>query len=246
MIKSMSAKKPRRVSQRDQIQEQREGRAVVSMVENQCRHAVVIAGAAARAPRGSFWRRLGSLLLVLAFFPPSAVAELQRFRLSPDESQIATKITDPFGKVVDGTFRLRQGEAQGDPDRLAESASVGLVIDAASYNSNIGLRDQDVQEYYLEVKQHPVIRFSGTAVEKAERTSKEAWQITVKGRLDLHGVQREIVVPVRLFYQQNRIVAQGSLRLSLEEFNIAIPRLLFWKAGDQAEVNFRLVGERQP
>ena len=210
------------------------------------RYAVIIAGAAARGRMRDLTRRVGSLLLVSVFFPPLAFAEPQRFRFSSDESQITTKITDPFGKVVDGIFRLRQGEARGDPDRLAEGASVSLVIDAASYNSNIGLRDQDVQEYYLEVKQHPVVRFNGTVVEKPERASQEAWQITVKGRLDLHGVQREIVVPVRLLYQQNRIVAQGSFRLSLAEFNIAVPRLLFWKAGNQAEVNFRLVGERQP
>ncbi len=207
---------------------------------------LIIARAAARRRMRDSMRRMCFLLLVLAFFPPSAFAELQRFRLNPDESQISARITDPFGKVVDGAFRLRQGEARGDPDRLVESASVSLVIDAASYNSNIGLRDQDVQEYYLEVKHHPVIRFDGALAEKAERASQDAWQITVKGRLDLHGVQKEIVVPVWLSYQQNRIVAQGSLRLSLADFNIAVPRLLFWKAGNQAEVNFRLVGERQP
>jgi len=207
---------------------------------------LITASAAARRRVRNLTRRLGCLLLVSALFSPSAFAEPQRFRLSPDESQITTRITDPFGNVVDGIFRLRQGEARGDPDRLAESASVSLVIDAASYNSNIGLRDQDVQEYYLEVKHHPVIRFDGALAEKAERASQEAWQITVKGRLDLHGVQREIVVPVRLLHQQNRIVAMGSFRLSLAEFNIAVPRLLFWKAGNQAEVIFRLVGERQP
>jgi len=207
---------------------------------------LITASAAARRRVRNLTRRLGCLLVVSALFSRSAFAEVQRFRLNPDESQITTKIADPFGGVVEGTFRLRQGEARGDPDRLAESASVSLVIDTASYNSNVGLRDQDVQEYYLEVKQHPVIRFDGALAEKAERASQDAWQITVKGRLDLHGVQREIVVPVRLLYQQNRIVAQGSFRLSLAEFNIAVPRLLFWKAGNQAEVNFRLVGERQP
>jgi polyisoprenoid-binding protein YceI len=207
---------------------------------------LITASAAARRRVRNLTRRLGCLLVVSALFSRSAFAEVQRFRLNPDESQITTKIADPFGGVVEGTFRLRQGEARGDPDRLAESASVSLVIDTASYNSNIGLRDQDVQEYYLEVKQHPVIRFNGALAEKAERTSQDAWQITVKGRLDLHGVQREIVVPVRLLYQQNRIVAQGSFRLSLAEFNIAAPRLLFLKSGNQAEVNFRLVGERQP
>jgi hypothetical protein len=42
---------------------------------------------------------------------------------------------------------------------LQEGGSVSLVIDTASYNSNIGLRDQDVHEYYLDVEQYPVIRF---------------------------------------------------------------------------------------
>jgi polyisoprenoid-binding protein YceI len=166
--------------------------------------------------------------------------------LIPEQSQILSKISDPFGKVVNGTFRLSQGEAYGDPSRLVETASVVLVIDAASYNSNIGLRDQDVVEYYLNVKQHPLIRFNGAVIDNAERDSQKGWPVTVKGQLEINGVQKEIVVPLRLLYQQNRIVAQGSFRVSLAEFNIAIPQLLFWKAGNQAEIDFRLVGELQP
>ena len=189
---------------------------------------------------------LGSLLLLSGFLSPPAFAEPQRFRLSPAESQITSKITDPFGKVVNGTFRLSQGEASGDPARLLESASVTVVIEAASYNSNIRLRDPDVQEYYWEVKQHPVIRFTGAVIEKAEGASKEVWQITVRGRLDLHGVQKEIVVPMRLLFQQNKLVAQGSFRVSLADYKIAVPQLLFWKAGEHAEIDFHIVGERQP
>jgi polyisoprenoid-binding protein YceI len=186
--------------------------------------------------------------LVLSLLSSSAFAEVQRFRLDPNQSQIAAKSKDPFGNLVNGMFRLRQGEASGDIDRLAETASVSLVIDAGSYNSNIGLRDQDVQEYYLEVKQHPVIRLDSTGIQKSERplSLKEPWQITLKGRLELHGVQREVIVPVRLLYQTNKIIAQGSFRLLLEEFNITVPRLLFLKSGNQVEVDFSIVGERQP
>lgn len=186
--------------------------------------------------------------LVLSLLSSSAFAEVQRFRLDPNQSQIAAKTKDPFGNLVNGMFRLRQGEASGDIDRLAETASVSLVIDAGSYNSNIGLRDQDVQEYYLEVKQHPVIRLDSTGIQKSERplSLKEPWQITLKGRLELHGVQREVIVPVRLLYQTNKIIAQGSFRLLLEEFNITVPRLLFLKSGNQVEVDFSIVGERQP
>jgi polyisoprenoid-binding protein YceI len=188
------------------------------------------------------------LSLVFGFPLAPALAEVQSFRLIPDESQIITKVKDPFGNIVNGALRVRQGEARGDIDRLQEVGSVSLVIDTSSYNSNIGLRDQDVQEHYLEVQQHPVIRFNSTGIQKIERpqSPENLWQITVRGSLELHGVQREVIVPVRLLYQTNKITAQGNFRLVLEDFNIRVPTLLFLKAGNQVDVEFRIVGERQP
>jgi polyisoprenoid-binding protein YceI len=188
------------------------------------------------------------ILLVLISPPAVALAEVQRFRLIPDESQIVTKVKDPFGNIVDGVLRLRQGEARGDIDRLQEVGSVSLVIDTSSYNSNIGLRDQDVQEHYLEVQQYPVIRFNSTGIQKIERpqSPEDLWQITVRGRLELHGVQRDVIVPVRLLYQTNKITAQGNFRFDLQDFNIRVPTLLFLKAGNEVDVEFRIVGERQP
>ena len=191
---------------------------------------------------------IGILSLVLISPAASALAEVQRFRLIPDESQIVTKIKDPFGGIVSGVLRVRQGEAGGDLDRLQEVGSVSLVIDTRSYNSNIGLRDQDVQEYYLEVQQYPVIRFDSTGIQKIERprSPEDPWQITVRGRLEVHGVQREVLVPLRLIYQTNKITAQGNFQFVLEDFNIRVPTLLFLKAGNQVDVEFRIVGERQP
>jgi polyisoprenoid-binding protein YceI len=193
-------------------------------------------------------RYIWSLSLFLASASTPVLAEIQRFRLIPDESQIITKIKDPFGNLVNGALRLQQGEARGDIDRLQETGSVSLVIDTRSYNSSIGLRDQDVQEYYLEVQQHPVIRFNSTGINKVEQpqSPKDPWQVILRGRLDLHGVQREVIVALRLTYQTNKIIAQGNFRFVLEEFAIPTPKLLFLKAGNQVEVNFRIAGERQP
>jgi polyisoprenoid-binding protein YceI len=196
--------------------------------------------------RGWCFRWLLSLVLISP--SATALAEVQRFRLVPDKSQIVTKVKDPFGGIVNGVLLLRQGEARGDIDRLQEVGSVSLVIDSRSYNSNIGLRDQDVQEYYLEVQQYPVIRFDSTDIQKIERpqSPEDLWQLTVRGRLELHGVQREVIVPLRLLYQTNKITAEGSFRFVLEDFNIRVPTLLFLKAGNQVDVEFRIVGERQP
>jgi polyisoprenoid-binding protein YceI len=196
--------------------------------------------------RGWCFRWLLSLVLISP--SATALAEVQRFRLVPDKSQIVTKVKDPFGGIVNGVLLLRQGEARGDIHSLHEVGSVSLVIDSRSYNSNIGLRDQDVQEYYLEVQQYPVIRFDSTDIQKIERpqSPEDLWQLTVRGRLELHGVQREVIVPLRLLYQTNKITAEGSFRFVLEDFNIRVPTLLFLKAGNQVDVEFRIVGERQP
>ncbi len=196
-------------------------------------------------------RRLTYFLLALPLLllhASSARADVQRFHLNPDASQVSATIDDPFGNRVTGTLRLARGEARGDPDRLAETASVSLVLDAASYKSNLGLRDQDVQDNYLEVKQYPVIRFDSTGVVKIEqpRSAADPWLITLNGELEFHGVKRAILVSIRLFYQTNKIVAQGQFPLLLEDYNIAVPRLLFLKTGNKVQVDFRIAGERQP
>ena len=196
-------------------------------------------------------RCLPYFLLVLPWVllhPSSARADVQRFRLNPDASQISATIDDPFGNRVNGTLRLDRGEARGDSDRLAETASVSLMLDAASYKSNLGLRDHDVQENYLEVKQYPVIRFESTAVVKTEqpRSGADPWLLTLNGEIELHGVKRQILVSIRLFRQTNKIVAQGQFELLLENYNIAVPGLLFLKTGNKVQVDFRIAGERQP
>lgn len=180
---------------------------------------------------------------------PSALGELLRFRLLPQETKILTEISDPFGGTVKGEFTLKDGEARGDIENPQGTGWVRLAIDAASYNSNLGMRDQDVQEGYLHVHDYPLISFTSTGIEGVgmPRSGKEPWELTVRGVLELHGVTREIRLPVRLTYQGRKITVEGSTKILLKDFDIAVPVLLFFlRSGDQAEVKFRFVGEQQP
>lgn len=198
------------------------------------------------------WTYLFLVAIVGIILTPSlsfAQGELLRFRLLPQESKILTEVLDPFGGIVKGEFTLKEGESRGRIHDLEGSGSVRLTIDAVSYNSNLGVRDQDVQENYLEVRDYPIITFASTGVEgiREPRSPKEAWQLTIRGVLDLHGIKREIRVPVRLTHQEGRILAEGSTKIFFKDFNITVPTLLFlFRSGEQAEVKFRFVGEQQP
>jgi polyisoprenoid-binding protein YceI len=180
--------------------------------------------------------------------PTPALGQLVHFRLLPKESRIQTRIVDPFGQTVIGELTLREGEAQGQTKDLKSSGSVRLSIDAASYNSNLGLRDQDVQNYYLEVKDYTEIRFTSTGIDEIQEPKSPAdpWQLTIKGILQLHGTKKEIRVPVRLSYRDGKITAEGNTKFALKDFNIAVPTLLFrFRSADQVEITFRFMGEQQ-
>lgn len=180
--------------------------------------------------------------------PTPALGQLIHFRLLPKESKVQTRIVDPFGQTVVGELTLREGEAQGQTNNLRSSGSVRLLIDAASYNSNLGLRDQDVQNYYLEVKEYPEIRFTSTGIDeiKEPKSPADPWQLTIQGILQLHGTKKEISVPIRLNYREGKITAEGNTKFALKDFNIAVPTLLFrFRSADQVEITFRFVGEQK-
>ncbi len=187
------------------------------------------------------------LLLTLAPSLASEATEIVRFKLLPQESQILAKVPNPFG-IVDGKFTVREGEAKGDIQDLQGTGQVRITIDAASYNSNIGLRDEDVQENYLETEEFPVIVFTSTGIEevKKSQSQEKAWEFTIKGVLKLHGVERELRVPVKLTYRGRKIAVEGSTRILLKDFNIDTPSIFFFRAGDNVNVSFHFVGEQQP
>jgi len=185
--------------------------------------------------------------MTLGALPTSALGEPVHFRLLRQESNILTHISDPFGRTVVGELALREGEARGDIKDVRSSGSVRLTMDASSYNSNLGLRDEDVRDNYLEVKEYPLITFTSTGIEQIKDFKpRETWQLTIKGILELHGIKRAISVPVKLTYREGKITAEGNTKILLKDFNIAVPTLLFrFRSGDQVEVRFRIVGERQ-
>ncbi len=192
-----------------------------------------------------------AVLLAFLFAPSASWAqgELLRFQLLPGESKIVTEISGSFGGTVTGELSLLDGEVRGQISDLKGTGWVRLTIIMASYNSDLGLRDQDVRDNYLEAAKYPAATFTSTAIEEVRepKSPEEAWQLTVRGILDLHGVKKEIRVPVKVTFQGRKILAEGVTKILLKDFNIAVPTLLFFlRSGDQVEVTFRFVGEQQP
>lgn len=211
------------------------------------------AGRAYRAPRR---RILGGLLVGAACLwtvaagieaPSSGGDGVLRFRVNPQESRISAGVTEPLAAVrgsAVGSFRITTGAVAGDPGDVGRSGRVTLVIDAASYETNSDSRDRAVKADALEVEKFPQITFESTRVSDARKLDEGSAELQIVGRLTLHGVTREITVPVAAKLTGGRLIADGRYLLALADYGI--PRLSLMgimKIGDTATIEFHVVGD---
>src|SRR5262245_7060750 len=130
---------------------------------------------------------------------------------------------------------------EADPTR----SSVSVVIKAASLDTNSEERDKDLQsDAFFDVAKYPLITFRSRRIERRENG------YTVVGTLTLHGVSKEVTIPLVRIGQglkdpwgNRRAGFEGSFKLNRAEFGIGGMGRFTKLAGDLAigkEVDVRL------
>lgn len=125
------------------------------------------------------------------------------------------KIKDNYSVKFDGgdpsgEFSGLKGNIEFDENNLAGS-KFDATIDVASINTGNGMKNTHAKsEKWFDAQKYPVIRFTSSAINKTA-TGYEA-----KGTLDMHGVQKEIIIP---FTFTNNIF-QGSINVNRLDYNI--------------------------
>ena len=170
--------------------------------------------------------------------------------IDTQNSHISATVTEPLARMRDnpdttGTFEIISGEIDGDPANLAATGHVTLEIDATSYNSGNSTRDRHVIHSALETFNYSGITFVSTRIEDVKVVAADAMgSATVVGNLTLHGVTREIKVPVNLSMSPDGIFdARGEFTFDYTDFGISPPRLLVLSAGKEVRINFQIRAE---
>ena len=137
----------------------------------------------------------------------AAEAEPARFRIQSEASEVGFKATSRL-MDADGKFSRLTGEVTLDPKDPA-TAMITLSIESASIDTGIGMRDKHLRSAdFLDVARFPTVTFESQRVEMAGRRA------TVTGRLTLHGVTKEIVVPLDVQLSETALVATGEFLLN--------------------------------
>ena len=121
----------------------------------------------------------------------SAAGQTETWQLDPPHSAAQFAVRHMGISTVRGTFTKLSGTVQYDPTDPTKS-SIDATIDAASVDSRVEMRDNDLRSpKFLDVQKFPTITFKSKRVEPAG-TGK----LKVTGDLTIRGVTKEVVLEV--------------------------------------------------
>ncbi len=178
------------------------------------------------------------LLLAVAVVAPAAPRTLP---IDADKSTLTFSISRP-GETIEGTARGFAGEVVFDPEGPAAGDSVTLRVQAIALETGNRLRDRKMRSSHLEVDRFPEIVFRSKTIRVGETAAGGTGRrALVEGTLGLHGVERDLIVPATIRYDNEGLTAEGSVDLTYTDYAIPIPRFLWLVMDDVIHIRFRFV-----
>ena len=121
--------------------------------------------------------------------------------------------------------------------------SVDVTADLRDLESDRDMRDRRLRELGLETDRFPEARFELTEPIAFDARPDAGRQIerSAAGRLTLHGVTRDVTVPLQAQWSGERIEVIGSLEVEFADYDIEQIRLNQVTTEDHGTMEFRLV-----
>ncbi len=166
------------------------------------------------------------------------------YRLDEARSRVRFDAKAFMHEVAGKTSKLQGTIRLGDRDRFTD-AEACVRIDAASLDTDNSTRDGIMRQDHLETTRFPTIDFTLKQVE-AVRRQGDGWEFGARGTLSLHGVSREILLPVRARPVDGGMRLTANVPIKMTDYRIPIPRFLLLTLEDQVVVSFDVVAKGGP
>ena len=197
------------------------------------------------------------MAFVLAASSSTSWAQSHRYTIDPAGSRIVVhvgktgllgfaghehEIRAPLGG---GTLVVDLGHVEASSADLRFDARTLRVVDQGEPPKDVPkVQEAMVGPDCLDVRRFPEIRFVSRTI-GAKDSARRGLEVTVRGTLTLHGVSREVTVPVHVTVGNNLLSATGTMTLKQTNFGIkpiAVAGVV--KVKDELRIELTLVARR--
>ncbi len=193
--------------------------------------------------------------------PAAAPTGVQRFDLRTNGQSRVLFTSDAPLETVDGISTSTAGGFTVDLANPSRQLSGRVEVTATTLRTGVDLRDEHLRgENWLDAAHHPSITLElvGTTLATPIAPNRPV-TARVRGRFTLHGVTREVTVPVtvRLIplsgeyagmegigINADMLRVQGEFHLALTDYGISVPALLRLKVSNDIRVRVDLTAFR--
>jgi polyisoprenoid-binding protein YceI len=85
------------------------------------------------------------------------------------------------------------------------------------------LMQEHFNENYVESDKYPKATFSGSYTENADLTKDGSYALNVSGKLTIHGVTKQVLIPATITVKSGVITGTTTFKLNPADYNIDIP-----------------------
>lgn len=180
------------------------------------------------------------------------------YRMLP-VSSVGFKSEAPI-ELINGYTNQAIGFIKLNPLNILDFPQGSVTINLASVKTGIELRDKYLRETYLETQKFPAATFTLKRIHSPSAVNlSEAKTITcmITGDMTLHGVTREITIPVTFVYTPENIAAKNELKgnlltysteytIRLSDYQIEIPAIRGDRISEEITIFAVIVSSDQP
>lgn len=133
------------------------------------------------------------------------------------------------------------GSFGADRERVAETAHGEIRIPVRLLKTGIAARDKKMYEV-MAADRFPAIIFRLSRLDGVRWTGADTFTATMNGSLSIHGVPREVSLPVVAAMRGGDVAVTGEVRLKMTDYGIDPPGFLFLRVADEVRIAFTMVG----
>jgi polyisoprenoid-binding protein YceI len=128
---------------------------------------------------------------------------------------------------------------------MVEATSLNVIDPGESDKDRRQVQSTMAGKDVLDEERFPEIRFTSTHVKQGRKTDK-GWEITLQGTLTLHGVEKEISLPLQFDARDGTLHAEGEASLLQTDFGIVPIKVAGGsvKVKNKVRIHFDVVADR--
>lgn len=125
--------------------------------------------------------------------------------------------------------------------------SVDFYIDLNTLDTGIELRNRHMRDSYLETAKFPFAEFTGSFSPSIDFSSNAEQNVTATGMFTIHGVSKRMDISGTITaLDENRIQLIAEWTVNLSDFNIQIPRVVFYELSEVQTVQINAKLTKRP